>query len=110
MGKPALLVVVMVATLGDFAVKSFSFAPGALQQQATLLGIRTTQRQQQQQRLPQQPSPAIIGSSSSNLVCARGGRWSTGGCLLGATAAAAAAESADYLENKEALKQVCLPR
>lgn len=108
MGKPALLLAIMAAMWGDYAVNSFSFAPGALQQQASLLGTRSTQQQQQQRRRRQQ-SPAWAGISSSSLGFAREGRrGSTEGCLLGATTTAAVAESPDYLENKEALKQVCL--
>lgn len=84
MGRSALVLAVVAATWGGCAVKSFSFLPGALQQASSCKPAAPTR---------------------SKRAFAR--RRNDQGVIPRATTTSAVAESAEYLENKEALKQVC---
>lgn len=78
MSRSALLFAIIAATWGGCIVKSFSFLPGAPQQASSF-----------------KAAPMQRAFARSNL-------------RLRATTTPAGTESAEYVENKEALKQVCL--
>lgn len=79
MGRSALLFAFSAAAWGSCTVKSFSFLPGALHQASSC-----------------KPAAPIRRTTLARSNVA-----------LRATTTPAAAESTEYLENKEALKQVC---